>query len=68
MDVATVERLAGPEGWSLLQALPDYDETTALSLQSRLRASGLDPELVAAAMAQSRLRSRAREKVGERGP
>ncbi|EWT04256.1 hypothetical protein N864_14985 [Intrasporangium chromatireducens Q5-1] len=65
MDVATVERLAGPEGWSLLQALPDYDEASALSLQSRLRASGLDADLVAAAMAQSRLRSRAREKFGD---
>ena len=64
MDVATVERLADPEGWSLLQALPDYDEASALSLQSRLRDSGLDAELVAAAMAQSRLRSRAREKFG----
>lgn len=65
MDVATVERLASPEGWSLLQALPDYDETTALQLQSRLRASGLDPDLVAAAMAQARLRARARDKFGD---
>lgn len=65
MDVAMVERLASAEGWSLLQALPDYDEDTALQLQSRLRDSGLDPELVAAAMGQSRLRARARDKFAE---
>jgi hypothetical protein len=65
VDVAMVERLVGPEGWSLLQSLPEYDEKTALQLQSQLRESGLDGELVAAAMAQSRLRARARDKFGE---
>ncbi len=65
MDVAMVERLAAPEGWSLLEALPEYDEATALQLQSRLRESGLDPDLVAAAMGQSRLRAKARDKFGE---
>ncbi|WP_347352865.1 class I SAM-dependent methyltransferase [Intrasporangium sp.] len=65
MDVAMVERLAGPEGWSLLQALPEYDEASALQLQTRLREHGVDPALLAAAMGQSRLRARAREKFGE---
>ncbi|MDN5796712.1 MAG: class I SAM-dependent methyltransferase [Intrasporangium sp.] len=65
MDVAMVERLASPAGWSLLQALPEYDESTALQLQTRLREHGLDPELLAAAMGQARLRARAREKFGE---
>ncbi len=65
MDPDLVRQLATGEGWGLLQALPAYDQTQALSLQTRLRDAGFQPELVAAALAQSRMRLRAREKFGE---
>jgi predicted O-methyltransferase YrrM len=64
MDAAMVDRLATGEGWALLQSLPPYDESTALQLQLRLR-DAFDPELVAAVMAQSRLRARAVDKFGD---
>src|SRR5690606_7575243 len=52
-------------GWALLGQLPPYDEATALTLSTALRDRGLDPELVAAAMTQSRLRAKGRAKFGE---
>ena len=64
MDAAMVDRLATGEGWALLQSLPTYDESTALQLQERLR-EAYDPDLVAAAMAQSRLRAKAVDKFGD---
>ncbi|MEO7132171.1 MAG: class I SAM-dependent methyltransferase [Dermatophilaceae bacterium] len=65
MDPAMVKRLATGEGWALLRSLPPYDEAASLGLQQQLRAAGYDPDLVAAALTQSRLRSRAVEKFGE---
>jgi hypothetical protein len=65
MDLALLRRLTTGEGWGLLQSLPPYDEAQAIRLQSRLRGAGFDPELVAAALNQSRLRARAVEKFGE---
>ena len=64
MDLRLVERLTTGEGWGLLQSLPPYDESTALSLGLRLREAGFDPDLVAAALTQSRLRGRAARKFG----
>lgn len=64
MDVAMVDRLATGEGWALLQSLPPYNESTALQLQEKLR-EAYDPDLVAAVMAQSRLRARAIDKFGD---
>ncbi len=64
MDAAMVARLAGGEGWGLLQSLPPYDEHQALPLQLRLREAGFEAELVAAALTQSRLRARAVDKFG----
>lgn len=64
MDAAMVERLAGGEGWGLLQSLPPYDEARALGLQVKLREAGFDADLVAAVMTQSRLRARAVDKFG----
>lgn len=60
-DVAPLLR---PEGWALLEALPPYDADATLALGSRLREAGTAPEVVAAALTQSRLRSAARSKVG----
>lgn len=52
-------------GKKLLRALPPYREEDALALGTALRKEGMDPDLVAAALTQSRLRARAEEKFGE---
>ncbi|MGP7959798.1 THUMP-like domain-containing protein [Sanguibacter sp. A247] len=65
MDRAALSLLLQPEGWALLNALPPYDEATAMRLSERLRADGTDPDLVAAVLTQSRLRTKARDKFGE---
>ena len=65
MDAGALSRLLAPEGWALLSALPPYDEDRALALSSRLHDEGLDPELIAAALTQSRLRARAHAKFGD---
>ncbi|HEX8972281.1 THUMP-like domain-containing protein [Oryzihumus sp.] len=65
MDLAAVEKLVSGEGWGLLQSLPPYDESSAMQLGHQLRLAGFDPELVAAALTQSRLRARAKGKFGE---
>jgi hypothetical protein len=64
VDPALVDRLASPEGRALLDALPPYDESRALALAAALREQGIDPDLAAAALTQSRLRERARTKLG----
>jgi hypothetical protein len=65
MDLAAVKKLVSGEGWGLLQSLPPYDESLALALGERLRAAGFDVDLVAAALTQSRLRAKGREKFGD---
>jgi len=65
VDAGALSKLLSPEGWALLGQLPPYDEDTALRLATGLRERGVDPDLVAAAMTQSRLRARARGKFGE---
>ncbi|TNC19251.1 class I SAM-dependent methyltransferase [Georgenia sp. 311] len=65
MDPSALSKLLSPEGWALLGQLPPYDETTALRLASGLRERGVDAELVAAAMTQSRLRAKGRAKFRE---
>ena len=65
MDLAAVTKLISGEGWGLLQSLPPYDESTALSLGEGLREAGFDADLVAAALTQSRLRAKGHEKFGE---
>jgi hypothetical protein len=65
MDLALLRQLTTGEGWGLLQSLPPYDESQAMALQQRLREAGFEPELVAAALNQSRLRARATDKFGE---
>ncbi len=57
--------LLTPEGWALLGSLPPYDEAEALRLAESLRAAGHAPALVAAALTQQRLRSRAAAKFGD---
>ncbi len=65
MDAGSLSLLLSPDGWALLGALPPYDEARALALSTRLHAEGIDPQLVAAALTQSRLRAKGRAKFGE---
>ena len=65
MDSRALSLLLSPEGWTLLNQLPPYEEQTALKLAEGLRARGVDPDLVSAALTQSRLRARAKEKFGQ---
>ncbi|MFC8600131.1 SAM-dependent methyltransferase [Isoptericola sp. NPDC057191] len=65
MDAASVSKLLSPDGWALLNSLPPYDEKQAMALATRLRAEGVDPDLAAAALTQSRLRAKARAKLGD---
>lgn len=65
MELPALAKLLSPEGWALLSQLPPYDEEGALQLSTGLRARGMDPELVAAALTQSRLRTKAAAKFGE---
>lgn len=65
MDPSVIARLTSGEGAGLLASLPPYDETHAMSLAMRLRSEGFDPELVSAALTQSRRRARAIDKFGE---
>jgi hypothetical protein len=64
VDLAALALLVDADGWDLLASLPAYDAGTELGLQTRLRDAGYAPELVSAALLQSRLRSRARDKFG----
>lgn len=57
--------LLNPEGWELLASLGPYDEDEALRLNASLRKAGHSPELVSAALTQSRLRTKAEAKFGE---
>lgn len=64
MDATALAPLLTPQGWALLESLPPYEESTALSLGESLRAQGHAPGLVAAALTQQRLRARAQSKFG----
>ncbi|MHA7281516.1 class I SAM-dependent methyltransferase [Arthrobacter sp. TMS2-4] len=52
------------EGWELLNSLGPYTEADSLRLTGQLRKAGYSPELVAAALTQSRLRAKASAKFG----
>ena len=64
MDASAAHALMSDEGRELLASLPPYDEKNAVALTSRLRDRGHSPELVAAALTQSRLRAKAVTKFG----
>lgn len=65
MDAAILSKLLSPDGWELLATLPPYDERDAMKTGTALRASGVAPDLAAAVVTQSRLRTRARAKFGD---
>lgn len=60
-----IQLLCTPDGRRLLESLPPYSADETFSLTARLRAEGFDPELVAAALTQARLRARAAAKFGD---
>lgn len=63
---ATAARLAtSPEALALLASLPPYDGEHALTLAQQLRDRGADPDIVSAALTQSRLRAAAVAKFGD---
>jgi hypothetical protein len=62
--VTTTARLLDPGVWALLASLPPYEPAEALKLGDRLRARGLDADLVATILTQLHLRARARAKFG----
>src|SRR5450830_1430532 len=65
MDATGLAKLMSPTGWALLSALPPYDERQTLALSERLHREGIDADLVAAALTQSRLRAKAHAKFGD---
>lgn len=60
-----ISPLLTAEGWELLASLGPYREADSLKLNESLRKAGHSPELVAAALTQARLRSKAEAKFGE---
>lgn len=62
--VAQLALLMDPAGRELLDALPPYRESETMGLSSRLRSAGHSPDLIAAALTQSKLRARAAAKLG----
>ena len=65
MDANALSQLLSPAGWALLGTLPAYDESRTMAISERLRAGGIDPQLVAAALTQSRLRAKAHAKFAD---
>ena len=65
MDHSALTKILSPSGWGLLNAMPPYDEKLAMHMASSLRDQGVDADLVAAVLTQSRLRTKAAHKFGE---
>lgn len=65
MDDAALTKLLSPTGWGLLNAMPPYDEKLAMAMAASLRKKGVDSDLVAAILTQSRLRTKGKEKFGD---
>jgi SAM-dependent methyltransferase len=64
MDSAELTLLLTAEGLRLLDSLPEYSAKNAVQQVAALRKAGHSPDLVAAVLTQSRLRSKARSKFG----
>ena len=65
VENSALTKLLSPMGWNLLNGLPAYEESHALKLGESMRKKGIDPELAAAVLTQSRLRAKAAAKFGE---
>jgi hypothetical protein len=64
VDLEAIGALLTPEGWALLESLPQYDESQVITVGERLRRDGHPAHLVSAVLTQARLRDRARAKFG----
>ncbi|MDZ5076593.1 THUMP-like domain-containing protein [Nesterenkonia sp. HG001] len=64
-ETSALAPLLTPQGWELVNSLPPYDPDDAARLNQELRRAGHPPELVAAALTQSRLRRDAAQKFGD---
>jgi hypothetical protein len=64
VDLEALATLLTPQGWALLESLPAYREDDAITVAERLRREGHPASMVAAALTQARLRSRAQAKFG----
>ena len=53
-----------PAGWELLNSLGPYSEADSLKTSTELRKAGHSPELISAALTQSKLRGKAEAKFG----
>jgi SAM-dependent methyltransferase len=67
VQLADVAALTSVEGRRLLDQLPPYDDASALSVGEQLRRQGHPAPLVAAALTQSRLRTKAGRRWGAEG-
>lgn len=65
MELTDVEWLDSPEGRQVLDALPAYRAEAAMAMSLGLRECGLDPSQAAAALTQSRLRTRIAKRWGD---
>jgi THUMP domain-like/Methyltransferase small domain len=66
MQTQDLLNLMSPEGQSLLAELSGLsDKTDALKVVTKLRKSGHSPDLIAAALSQTKLRRKAKAKFGE---
>lgn len=66
MEKSELVTLLSAEGLRLLDSLPAYDSTAdVVRTVSELRSAGYSPDLVAAVLSQSRLRTRARTKFSD---
>lgn len=65
MDLALFEQLNSPTGAALFEAIEQAENTDPLALSTKLRKLGYSPELVAAALTQTRLRDKATAKLGD---
>ena len=66
MELAELTALLTPDGLRLVDEIGAIDTPAEVATTvSRLRAAGLSPDLVSAAVGQARLRTRARQKFGE---
>jgi THUMP domain-like len=63
--VDAIAPILTPEGWELLNSLGPYSEADSFKLNTELRKAGHSPEVVAAALTQAKLRTKAEAKFGE---
>ncbi len=64
MDLHLIDRLSEPQGVELLELIAQQGSADPLALTTTLRKACYEPELIAAALTQHRLRTKAQSKLG----